>query len=230
MPLKRESNGPAETRRPPVAPVPFSSCPLRHFWSSQRFPCRRPACFKRAISSGFHRSQRPYFTTVFAMTRHCYKCHATAVALAEQLFTRMTGTVSAFYCLGKSHAEETLTRTSRSHCENMSLASLPSQIAFFTESGPAPHALPFSSSNEPGGRNRGAKGSSTWRRVSSSWLNPRVPHSLHPESHLPSCSPAQTCIPRLKRATWFLSAVLRMSQIPRPLQGSRGARPRIGAP
>lgn len=49
-------------------------------------------------------------------------------------------------CLGKAHAEA---KTSCSHCESLSLTSLCVQIAFFSESGPAPHAIPFSFSQEP---------------------------------------------------------------------------------
>ncbi|ROL54924.1 hypothetical protein DPX16_12793 [Anabarilius grahami] len=40
-------------------------------------------------------------------------------------------------CLGRPHAEAALTWTSCSHCENMSLASLRSRIAFFSEGAPA---------------------------------------------------------------------------------------------
>ncbi len=52
-------------------------------------------------------------------------------------------------CLGKSHADAVLSRTDCSHCESFSLASLRSQIAFFSESDSAPRALPFSSSQGP---------------------------------------------------------------------------------
>ncbi len=52
-------------------------------------------------------------------------------------------------CLGKSHADAALAGSDCSHCESISLASLRSRIAFFSESDPAPRALPFSSSQGP---------------------------------------------------------------------------------
>ncbi|KAL0164048.1 hypothetical protein M9458_039801, partial [Cirrhinus mrigala] len=45
-------------------------------------------------------------------------------------------------CLGKSHTEATLNETECPHCEDMSLASLRSRIAFFSERDSAPCALP----------------------------------------------------------------------------------------
>ncbi len=41
-------------------------------------------------------------------------------------------------CLGKSHADAALAGSDCSHCESISLASLRSRIAFFSESCPAP--------------------------------------------------------------------------------------------
>ncbi len=52
-------------------------------------------------------------------------------------------------CLGKSHADAALAGSDCSHCESISLASLCTCIAFFSESDPAPRALPFSSSQGP---------------------------------------------------------------------------------
>ncbi len=52
-------------------------------------------------------------------------------------------------CLGKSHADAALSGADCSHCESISLASLRSRIAFFSESDSAPRALPFSSSKGP---------------------------------------------------------------------------------
>ncbi len=52
-------------------------------------------------------------------------------------------------CLGKSHADAALAGSDCSHCESISLTSLRSRIAFFSESDPAPRALPFSSSQGP---------------------------------------------------------------------------------
>ncbi len=52
-------------------------------------------------------------------------------------------------CLGKSHADAALAGSDCSHCESISIASLRSRIAFFSENDPAPRALPFSSSQGP---------------------------------------------------------------------------------
>ncbi|ROK16088.1 hypothetical protein DPX16_22706 [Anabarilius grahami] len=62
-------------------------------------------------------------------------------------------------CLGKSHAEAALTEITCSHCESMSLASLCSRIAFFSESDSAPRALPFSSSPGPVRKKQRGRGS-----------------------------------------------------------------------
>ncbi len=45
-------------------------------------------------------------------------------------------------CLGKSHADAALAGSDCSHCESISLASLRSRIAFFSESDPAPRGPP----------------------------------------------------------------------------------------
>ncbi len=52
-------------------------------------------------------------------------------------------------CLGKSHADAALAGSDCSYCESISLASLRTRIALFSESDPAPRALPFSSSQGP---------------------------------------------------------------------------------
>ncbi len=52
-------------------------------------------------------------------------------------------------CLGKSHADAAHAGSDCSHCESISLASLRTRITFFSESDPAPRALPFSSSQGP---------------------------------------------------------------------------------
>ncbi len=62
-------------------------------------------------------------------------------------------------CLGKSHADATLAGSDCSHCENISLASLCSRITFFSESDPAPRALPFSSSQGPVRKKQRGRGS-----------------------------------------------------------------------
>ncbi len=60
-------------------------------------------------------------------------------------------------CLGKSHAA--LAGSDCSHCESISLASLRTRIAFFSESDPAPRALPFSSSQGPVRKKKRGRGS-----------------------------------------------------------------------
>ncbi len=62
-------------------------------------------------------------------------------------------------CLGKSHADAALTGSDCSHCKNISLASLRSRIAFFSESDFAPHALPFSYSQGPVRKKQRGRGS-----------------------------------------------------------------------
>ncbi|KAI2646209.1 ORF V: Enzymatic polyprotein [Labeo rohita] len=62
-------------------------------------------------------------------------------------------------CLGKSHAEGAFNETECPHCEDMSLASLRSRIAFFSERDSAPRALPFPSSQEPVKKKQRGRGS-----------------------------------------------------------------------
>ncbi len=62
-------------------------------------------------------------------------------------------------CLGKSHADAALAGSDCSHCESISLASLRTRIAFFSESDPAPRALPFSSSQGPVRKKQRGRGS-----------------------------------------------------------------------
>ncbi len=62
-------------------------------------------------------------------------------------------------CLGKSHADAALVGSDCSHCESISLASLRTRIVFFSESDPAPHALPFSSSQGPVRKKQWGRGS-----------------------------------------------------------------------
>ncbi len=63
------------------------------------------------------------------------------------------------FCLGKSHADAALAGSDCSHCENISLASLRSRIAFFSEHDPTPRALPFSSSQGPVRKKQRGRGS-----------------------------------------------------------------------
>ncbi|KAF4110609.1 hypothetical protein G5714_007640 [Onychostoma macrolepis] len=80
----------------------------------------------------------------------CCKCHAVIVVPAGLPCTLMTATVSAFPAWG--NPTQMPCSSVPTHCENISLASLRSQIAFFLESDTSPHVLPFSSSQEPKGR------------------------------------------------------------------------------
>ncbi|KAL0148790.1 hypothetical protein M9458_055968 [Cirrhinus mrigala] len=62
-------------------------------------------------------------------------------------------------CLGKSYAEAALNETECPHCEDMSLASLRSRIALFSERDSGPCALPFPSSQEPAKKKQRGRGS-----------------------------------------------------------------------
>ncbi len=69
-------------------------------------------------------------------------------------------------CLGKAHADAALAGSDCSHCESISLASLRTRIAFFSESDPAPRALPFSSSQGPVRKKQRGRGSAPgWKRA-----------------------------------------------------------------
>ncbi len=82
-------------------------------------------------------------------------------------------------CLGKSHADAALAGSECSHCESISLASLRSRIAFFSESDPAPRALPFSSSQGPVRKKQRDRGSQ--RPVESELTPAQIPRvSLSP--------------------------------------------------
>ncbi len=82
-------------------------------------------------------------------------------------------------CLGKSHADAALAGSDCSHCESISLASLRSRIAFFSESDPAPRALPFSSSQGPVRKKQRGRGSQ--RPVESEFTPAQIPRaSLSP--------------------------------------------------
>ncbi len=72
-------------------------------------------------------------------------------------------------CLGKSHADAALAGSDCFHCESISLASLRTRIAFFSESDPAPRALPFSSSQGPVRKKQRGRGS---QRLVESELTP----------------------------------------------------------
>ncbi len=99
-------------------------------------------------------------------------------------------------CLGKSHADAALAGSDYSHCESISLASLRSRIAFFSESDPAPRVLPFSSSQGPvRKKNSGAEDLSTRLRASSRRLRSHVPRFRHTERCLPSFFPNLTSVP-----------------------------------
>ncbi len=82
-------------------------------------------------------------------------------------------------CLGKSHADAALAGSDCSHCKIISLASLRSRIAFFSESDPAPRALPFSSSQGPVRKKQRGRGSQ--RPVESELTSAQIPSaSLSP--------------------------------------------------
>ncbi len=78
-------------------------------------------------------------------------------------------------CLGKSHADAALAGSDCSHCESISLASLRTRIAFFSESDPAPRALPFSSSQGPVRKKQRGRGSQ--RPVESELTPAQIPRA-----------------------------------------------------
>ncbi len=86
--------------------------------------------------------KRANFAVLLQMPRrHCKTCRSPMLA--------DDGHAECMSCLGKSHADAALSGADCSHCESFSLASLRSQIAFFSESDSAPHALPSFSSQGP---------------------------------------------------------------------------------
>ncbi len=115
-------------------------------------------------------------------------------------------------CLGKSHADAALAGSDCSHCESISLASLRSRIAFFSESDPAPRALPFSSSQGPVRKKQRGRGSQ--RPVESELTPAQIPRvSLSPHRVV---SPVLffsnlTSIPLQARAIWSRSGEVTMS-------------------
>ncbi len=108
-------------------------------------------------------------------------------------------------CLGKSHADAALSGSDCSHCESISLASLRSRIAFFSESDPATRALPFSSSQGPVRKNSRAEVLSARLRASSRRLRSRVPRFHHAERCLPSFFPNLISVPLQAWAIWSRS-------------------------
>ncbi len=86
-------------------------------------------------------------------------------------------------CLGKSHADAALAGSDCSHCESISLASLRTCIAFFSESDPALCALPFSSSQGPVRKKQRGRGSQ--RPVESELTPAQIPRaSLSPDREI----------------------------------------------
>ncbi len=114
-------------------------------------------------------------------------------------------------CLGKSHADAALAGSDCSHCESISLASLRTRIAFFSESDPAPRALPFSSSQGPVRIKQRAEVLSARLKVSSRRLRSRVPRFRHTERGLPSFLSNLTSVPLQAWAIWSRSGEVTMS-------------------
>ncbi len=74
-------------------------------------------------------------------------------------------------CLGAAHAETTLIGTECHHCGDVGLSSLCSRLAFFSESNPAPRALPVFSYQGPVRKKQWGRGS---QRSEMSELTPAV--------------------------------------------------------
>ncbi|KAL0163784.1 hypothetical protein M9458_039537, partial [Cirrhinus mrigala] len=83
--------------------------------------------------------------------RFCRKCKAPLLASDSH--------GECVSCLGLPHAEAALKETECPHCGDMSLSSLRSRIAFFSERDSAPRALPFPSSQEPVKKKQRGRGS-----------------------------------------------------------------------
>ncbi|KAK2901464.1 hypothetical protein Q8A67_009579 [Cirrhinus molitorella] len=97
-------------------------------------------------------------------------------------------------CLGTAHAEATLNETECPHCEDMSLASLRSWVALFSEHDPAPRALPLSSFQEPVRKKQRERGP---QRSAASELtpaqSPRASLSPHRSFTSPLLAPLGSC-------------------------------------
>ncbi len=116
-------------------------------------------------------------------------------------------------CLGKSHADAALAGSDCSHCKSISFASLRTCIAFFSESDPAPCALPFSSSQGPVRKKQRGRGS---QRPVENELTPAQIHTVstcfrHTERCLPSFFPNLTSVPLQAWAIWSRSGEVTMS-------------------
>ncbi len=114
-------------------------------------------------------------------------------------------------CLGKSHADAAFAGSDCSHCESISLASLRTRIAFFSESDPAPPPSRFLPPRDLWGKNGGAEVLSARLRASSRRLRSRVPRFRHTERCLPSFFPNLTSVPLLAWAIWSHSGEVTMS-------------------
>ncbi len=112
-------------------------------------------------------------------------------------------------CLGKSHADAALAGSDCSHCESISLTSLRSRIAFFSESDPAPRALPFYSSQGPVRKKQRGRGSQ--RPVESELTPAQIPcASLSPASLFVSFGNRVKGHPVTKQrlSKWIVDAVM----------------------
>ncbi|KAF4107361.1 hypothetical protein G5714_011725 [Onychostoma macrolepis] len=112
----------------------LSSCFSAH--SSLTVPCHHPA---NAQKSKFRRAN---FLALLQMPHHFCRSGRAPLHTAD-------GHGKCVSCLGAAHTETALTETECSHCEDMSLASLRSLIAFFSENDSAHRTLPLPSSQEP---------------------------------------------------------------------------------
>ncbi|KAF4115744.1 hypothetical protein G5714_003233 [Onychostoma macrolepis] len=100
-----------------------------------------PVPFATAIRRKLTHSKRSKSALLQMPRRYCGSCRSSLHA--------DDGHSECVSCLGKPHADAVLAGSDCSHCKNISLASLRSRIAFFSESDSAPRDLPFSSSQGP---------------------------------------------------------------------------------
>ncbi len=134
----------------------------QHRSSSGPVRCRHPANLTHTPKRANRRSNATPLLWLVQVPLHADDGHSECVS-----------------CLGKSHADAALAGSDCSHCENISLASLRSWIAFFSESDPAPRVLPFFSSQGPVRKKQRGRGSQ--RPVESELTSAQIPRaSLSP--------------------------------------------------
>ncbi|KAL0150169.1 hypothetical protein M9458_054596 [Cirrhinus mrigala] len=99
-----------------------------------------------AASCRFQRLQLLRSPTVRLIIQHISTRVVSNATPSLSLVQVTDGHGESFSCLGAAHTKAALTKTECPHCEDKSLASLRSRIAFFSDRDSAPRAVPLSSS------------------------------------------------------------------------------------